>query len=98
MIGGDASHDIGRLYAVIAIMDGIGSLVAGPLFSLMFRWGLKLGGDWLGLPFLLTTALFLLITAAIFAVRLQEDEHEEGGLDEHASTDRKATGRSSVSA
>lgn len=87
MIGGDASHDIGRLYAVIAIMDGIGSLVAGPLFSLMFRWGLKLGGSWLGLPFLLTTALFLLITAALFTVRLQEDEHEEGGLDEHASTD-----------
>lgn len=30
--GGDASYVLGHLYAVIAVMDGIGTLVAGRSF------------------------------------------------------------------
>lgn len=48
----------GLLYSVLAITQSIGSLVAGPLLTLSFRWSLGFGVEWTGIPFLVISGLF----------------------------------------
>lgn len=68
-----SSSDVGRLYALISAMEGIGSLVAAPGMAWAFRYGMSLGGDeWLGLPFGVATALFALVLIIVFSVSIPE--------------------------
>jgi hypothetical protein len=64
------TSDIGRLYAVIAVMESIGSLLAGPGMAFAFRAGMKIGRAWLGLPFLVSAALFSSVAGVVFWVKL----------------------------
>ncbi|KAI1148904.1 major facilitator superfamily domain-containing protein [Nemania diffusa] len=63
------TSDIARLYALISIMEGIGSLVAGPGMAWAFRWGISLGTVWLGLPYGFATLLFALALVTVFSIR-----------------------------
>lgn len=72
MIGGQASRDIARLFATIAIMEALEVLLSRPLLSLAFRWGMKLGDAWLGMSFLLCGILFALIMVVTFTVSLRD--------------------------
>lgn len=64
------ASDIGRLYALIGIMEGIGNLVAGPGLAWAFNLGMSWGKAWLGLPYALATALFACICVIVFSVRI----------------------------
>jgi hypothetical protein len=64
------TSDIARLYALISVMEGIGSLVAGPGMAWAFRLGMSLGQRWLGLPFGFATVLFALISVIVFSTRV----------------------------
>lgn len=59
------SSDIGRLYALISVLEGIGNLIAGPGMAQLFRYGINLGTSWLGLPFGLAAFLFGLISPVV---------------------------------
>ena len=58
------------LYTAAAVMDMVGGLVSGPALSATFRWGLSLGEQWLGAPFLYASILFLVITFIMFVVKI----------------------------
>ncbi|KAF8243213.1 hypothetical protein K440DRAFT_77325 [Wilcoxina mikolae CBS 423.85] len=62
--------NIGKLYTSIAVFDTLGALVGGPSISLAFQWGIKLGGGWIGLPFLVLAMLSAVVTVVVFMVRL----------------------------
>jgi hypothetical protein len=64
------NSDIGRLYALISVMEGIGSLVAGPGMAYALRVGIILGPAWLGLPFALAGSLFALVSLILFTVKI----------------------------
>lgn len=70
--GGQSSPDIGRLMAVIAIMEGLGAMLSGPLLNASFQWGMGLGRAFLGLPFVLSGSLFILVTVVTFMISIQE--------------------------
>ena len=53
------THQVARLYVGITILETAGSLFAGPLSAGVFKWGMDLGGAWIGLPFLFTGSTFL---------------------------------------
>lgn len=72
IIVGQISRDIARLFATIAIMEALGVLPSRPLLSLAFRWGMKLGDAWLGMPFLLRGVLFAFIMIVTFTVSLRD--------------------------
>jgi uncharacterized membrane protein len=72
MIGGQASQDIARLFAIIAIMESIGMLISGPLIAQFFRWGMKLGKAWLGMPFLLSATLFVPVLIITYCISLRD--------------------------
>ncbi|CAK42647.1 uncharacterized protein An15g07600 [Aspergillus niger] len=52
------AHHMGTLYTAIAVMQGIGVLVAGPMMATAYGWGLAQGGVWTGAPFLLVGGLY----------------------------------------
>jgi hypothetical protein len=64
------TSDIGRLYALISVMEGIGSLMAGPGMAWTFQLGMSWGFAWLGLPFGFATVLFTLVSIVIFNIKV----------------------------
>lgn len=67
-----AASDIGRLYALISAMEGIGMLVAAPGMAWAFRYGISLGQEWTGLPFGFAAMLFALVSIIVFSIRLED--------------------------
>jgi hypothetical protein len=71
VVGGQASPDIGRLFAVIAIVESVGVMVAGPLLAEFFEWGIELGEPWIGLPFIASAGVFGVISLVTFIVSVK---------------------------
>lgn len=74
VVGGQSSPDIAKLMSTIAIAESFGAMVAGPLLSEMFQWGMDLGTFWLGLPFLGSTMIFAFMTFITFAINVHDKE------------------------
>lgn len=60
-------EDINVVYSVFTILQRISSALAGPVYSSTYAVGVKMGGDWSGLPFFVAS-----MTAAISAVMLHQ--------------------------
>ncbi|KAJ5188076.1 Major facilitator superfamily domain general substrate transporter [Penicillium cf. griseofulvum] len=72
----------GTLYSAIAIAQGLGTVVSGPLFANLFRLGMRLGPAWMGLPFLQASVFFVFAVTALWHIRLgrsprANDEEQE---------------------
>jgi MFS family permease len=74
IVGGQSSPNIGRLMAVIAIMESIGMMIAGPLLNNSFQWAMVLGEPWLGLPFLASALVFGSMTFLMFLISIRNKE------------------------
>lgn len=61
---------VARLYAAISIVEKIGDFILAPGLAWLFKAGLKLGGVWLGLPFMGSAAFCALTAAAMWCVDL----------------------------
>jgi hypothetical protein len=60
---------IGTLYTSMGLMVTFGIILSGPLIAVSFNIGLRLGGLWSGLPYLIISVLFLFSLAAISHIR-----------------------------
>jgi MFS family permease len=70
------SDHVATLYSAIAVVTSGGMLVAGPLLANTYRWGMQLGENWIGLPFLVAASLYLLALLAISFVKLKIERDE----------------------
>lgn len=59
-----------RLYTVIEILQSVGNIVASLSITGVFQLGLRLGGFWIGLAWMMTSTLFCMVGAAIWFFRL----------------------------
>ncbi|KAJ5234128.1 uncharacterized protein N7469_003296 [Penicillium citrinum] len=59
-----------RLYTVIEILQSVGNVVASLTITAVFQLGLRLGGFWIGLAWMVTSSLFCMVAAAIWVFRL----------------------------
>ncbi|OAA80604.1 hypothetical protein LEL_00149 [Akanthomyces lecanii RCEF 1005] len=59
----------GLVYMTVVFMRTEGSLVAGPIIFGVFRVGLSMGGDWIGLPFFFQVLLQVFTVAVTFCIR-----------------------------
>ncbi|CEJ62285.1 hypothetical protein PMG11_10787 [Penicillium brasilianum] len=75
-----------RLYTVIEIIQSFGNVVASLSITTVFQLGLRLGGFWIGLAWMMTSSLFCMVAAAIWFFRLpptpQTPEFVVGEFDE----------------
>lgn len=46
----DSQHQT-NLYALVGMIDVLGSLFGSPMLAGLFTWGMRLGGGWIGLPY-----------------------------------------------
>lgn len=66
-----------RLYTVIEILQSVGNVVASLTITAVFQLGLRLGGFWIGLAWMVTSSLFCMVAAAIWVFRLPPPRNEE---------------------
>lgn len=78
---GKNSADIGRLYAAMGVVDSIGGLTAGPVISLAFHEGMRYGGGWIGLPFLLCAGLYVIAGLVLMMVRTSGRRSSEENME-----------------
>ncbi|CAG8954545.1 hypothetical protein HYFRA_00004460 [Hymenoscyphus fraxineus] len=67
-------RQVGRLYAAMTTMEMIGGIIAGPVFSALYSYGLKLDGLWVGIPFLASGAIYMAIALPLFLLSLSSNE------------------------
>jgi len=60
--------EVSRLYAVLAVIETVGTLLYGPLLSKAFGWGMRLGGWWEGMVFLVCGGLFAVLGVPVWVV------------------------------
>lgn len=71
--------EVSRLYALIAVVDTIGTLLYGPVLSRAFGWGLDLGGPWTGMFFIVVAAIYIVIGLPVWLVRTPKPEMDVHG-------------------
>lgn len=59
-----------RLFTLIEIIQALGMILASPIMTGFFNWGLHLGGFWIGLAWIVAAGLFGIVGAIIWRVRL----------------------------
>jgi hypothetical protein len=55
-----AKDDVAFLYTIIAVFEGVGTLISTPLLAKALSTGIIWGGSWIGLPFLIVATLYAL--------------------------------------
>jgi MFS family permease len=65
----EGGSEVGLLYAIISVVEGIGGLLGAVLLPGSLRIGFRLGGPWLGLPFAVCTGLFAFAVLMILSVK-----------------------------
>ena len=65
------SRHLGRLNAIVGIMEMASLLIAAPTLSQSLRVGLEMGGGWVGLPFLCAAAIMAISTVVVWIVRVE---------------------------
>jgi hypothetical protein len=65
-------NQVGILYTSLAVVQSIGSLIAGPFLAITFRIGMDLGDAWLGLPFPIASVLHFSSLLFICGVNLSQ--------------------------
>lgn len=69
---------VSRLYAVLAVMETIGGLIAGPTMGKVFSKGMEIGGAWQGMAFVVSGAVYLLVGVGIWSVHVKGNVKETG--------------------
>jgi hypothetical protein len=59
-----------RLFTAIEIIQSLGNVVASLSITTVFQIGLRLGGFWIGLAWMMTSTLFCLVGIAIWSFKL----------------------------
>ncbi|KAK2734064.1 hypothetical protein FQN55_002932 [Onygenales sp. PD_40] len=67
-----------RLYTFIEMLQAVGMIIASPTVTVVFTWGLGLGGGWIGLPWVVAAGLFAVTGGLVWAVRLEPTRRGEG--------------------
>ena len=75
--------EIGLLYSVIGMIDSVGTLVATPLVTIAFSFGVRRGGLLMGLPFFVVGALFAICGVVTWSLGVGKEEKEDVGVGEY---------------
>lgn len=66
-----------RMFSLIGIVQIMGSLYSMPLLAALFSAGMKMGGIWIGLPYLGVAVLCVLASVLLAFVRLSKADNNE---------------------
>ncbi|KAK2017178.1 major facilitator superfamily transporter [Colletotrichum eremochloae] len=69
----DAAHRT-RLYSIISLVETVGLIYTEPMLAELFTLGMRLGGPWIGLPYLAVAGFCLADLGLLLLVRLPPPE------------------------
>ncbi|GAB0133073.1 hypothetical protein EsDP_00001489 [Epichloe bromicola] len=72
-VAGDGQ--VAVLFSVVSLLENLGIMVAGPGMAYAFRLGLRWGGAWFGLPFIVAGVIMAFAAAIVLSVRVEDMEH-----------------------
>ena len=83
--------EVGRLFAVMSLVWTAAMLVASPVVASLMGEGLKRGGMWAGLPFVITGVIFAVATAATWMISQKDPmaAEPEARLEDEAQLKRE---------
>jgi len=61
---------LATLYTALSVTSYSGMIIGRPLFAVIFGWGLRIGGGWIGLPFIVASGCFAAALGAVTGVTL----------------------------
>lgn len=64
------------VFSTMGLLDSLGMLVAGPVMAQAYSLGLRLGGDWQGLPFYISGGLVAIVAVMMWSAQISN--HEKG--------------------
>ncbi|KAK3191038.1 hypothetical protein K4F52_002988 [Lecanicillium sp. MT-2017a] len=64
------------VFSTMGLLDSLGMLVAGPVMAQAYSLGLRLGGDWQGLPFYISGGLVAIVAVMMWSSQISN--HEKG--------------------
>lgn len=79
----------GTLLSAMNISASLGAMIAGPIIAVLFDWGLKQGGIWVGAPLFFVTLLYTLTFCSVCVLRLP-DRSEDGDDDDYEQDQQRA--------
>ncbi|MCJ1310721.1 hypothetical protein MMC25_004387 [Agyrium rufum] len=73
------------LYTTLAVVDTVSMMLSGPMLTNLLRAGIKLGGTWMGLPFLIMSVFYLvMVIPVVFLVKAGRTKEDIQSTDEEA--------------
>lgn len=83
-VAGDGK--IAVVFSILGLLDSFSIVTGGPLMAQAYSVGLRLGNDWLGLPFFISACLLGAVAIIIWSVPM--NYHEKGqGYEESTGRD-----------
>lgn len=73
------ADQVSRLYAVCAMVETFGALVASPIISESLGWGLELGGIWSGMVYIVTASMVLVLGIPVWIIHAPKPEEDVHG-------------------
>ncbi|KAK0715061.1 major facilitator superfamily domain-containing protein [Lasiosphaeris hirsuta] len=76
LVGG---HEVGLLFTSIALVETAAALVSGPSYAKLYKIGLYLGPEWIGLPYLVAGVVLILAAVLVGIIRVSgvADHHDK---------------------
>ncbi|KAH8194534.1 hypothetical protein TruAng_011297 [Truncatella angustata] len=78
------SRHMGTLNSLIGVLEMVGLMVAAPALFGSLRLGFEIGGNWIGLPFMLAAAMISVSTAIVWFLPIGEKERPASSSHEDA--------------
>lgn len=65
------------IFSTMGTLSGLGLAVAGPMMAALFRAGLRLGGDWMGLPLYFASAAMVPTLCVVMLLKFEGRDAQE---------------------
>jgi MFS family permease len=82
----------GTLLSAMNVSASLGAVIAGPIIDVMFDWGLKQGGIWVGAPLFFVTLLYALTLCSVCVLRLPDKSEDDDDDDDDEQNQQRAQG------
>lgn len=66
-----------RLFGLVSMVEIVGQIYAQPMLAELFKIGMRLGGEWIGLPYLGLAILVAVVTGLLLFVRVSPEAESQ---------------------
>jgi hypothetical protein len=77
-----SERDVAKVFSVTGLIDTGGMMIGGPSMAALFGWGLEMGMEFAGLPFVVSAGCLGLVAVVLFTINVDKKNVEDDGNEE----------------